>query len=47
MKEYKIKCPHCKEEMIIKVDSEKIVEVSHNHRKIDVSEIPNSRIEFG
>jgi hypothetical protein len=47
MKEYKIKCPHCKEEMIIKVDNEKIIEISHNDKKINISEIPNSNIEFG
>lgn len=47
MKKYKIKCPYCKEEIIIKIDNEKIIEISHNHKEIDISEIPNNSIEFG
>ena len=47
LKEYEIDCPHCKNKIIIKIENNKIIEISHNDKKINISEIPNSNIEFG
>lgn len=47
MKEYKIDCPNCKSKIVILLENEKIISISHGDKKINISEIPNISIEFG
>ena len=47
MKEYKTDCPCCKNKIIIKINDGRIIEVIHDDKKIDISQITSIPFEFG
>lgn len=47
IKEYKTNCPYCQNKIVIKIKKDNSIEISHDDKQIDISEIPNISIEFG